>query len=101
MLGYRPCKTFSKNECSNLVKNQSNNIFKKMIVKVPHQVNLFGTQSNLSYAIKQALIGATNDTNLTVKGGNLVSIKATDEFRDEEILVELFNNYHLPLLKNH
>ena len=67
-----------------------------MIVKVPHQVNLFGTQSNLSYAIKQALTGATNDTNLTVKGGNLVSIKATDE-----ILVELFNNYHLPLLKNH
>ena len=67
-----------------------------MIVKVPHQVNLFGTQSNLSYTIKQALTGATNDTNLTVKGGNLVSIKATDE-----ILVELFNNYHLPLLKNH
>lgn len=72
-----------------------------MIVKVPHQVNLLGTQSNLSYAIKQIFIGATNDAYLTVKGGNLVSIKTTDEFRDEEILVELFNNYYLPLLKNH
>ena len=72
-----------------------------MIAKVPHQVNLLGTQSNLSYAIKQIFIGATNDAYLTVKGGNLVSIKTTDEFRDEEILVELFNNYYLPLLKNH
>ena len=37
------------------------------------------------------IIEAPNDTTLTIKGGNLVSIKAKYEIRDENILVEMFN----------
>ena len=37
-----------KNKCKKLVKNQRKGIFKKMLVQVLHQVNLFGTQSSLS-----------------------------------------------------
>ena len=70
-----------------------------MPVKALHQVNLFcntvkalisskGTLSNDN--IIESPIGAI----LTVKGGNLVSIKAKDEIRDEKILVEMFNNHY-------
>ena len=37
-----------KNKCNNLVKKSKKSFFKKMLVKVLHQVNIFGTQSNLS-----------------------------------------------------
>ena len=37
------------------------------------------------------IIEAPNDTTLTIQGGNLVSIKAKYEIRDENILVEMFN----------
>ena len=41
------------------------------------------------------------DTTLTIKGGNLVSIKAKDEVVDEKILVQMFNNHYINILKNH
>ena len=42
---------------------------------------------------------APNDTTLTIKGGNLVSIKAKDEIWDEKILVEMFNNYNINIME--
>ena len=51
------------------------------------------------------IIEAPNDTNLTIKGGNLVSIKAKDEIRDEKIemcnnhLVEMCNNYYINIVE--
>ena len=38
-------------------------------------------------------IEAPNGTTLTIKGVNLVSIKAKDEIRAEKILVKMFNNH--------
>ena len=40
------------------------------------------------------IIEAPNDTTLTIKGGNLVSIKAKDKILDEKILIELFINHY-------
>ena len=45
------------------------------------------------------IIEAPNDTNLTIKGGNLVSIKAKDEIRDEKILVEMCNNHYINIVE--
>ena len=45
------------------------------------------------------IIEAPNDTTLTTKGGNLVSIKAKDEIRDEKILVEIFNNHCINIVE--
>ena len=45
------------------------------------------------------IIEAPNDTTLTIKGGNLVSIKAKDEIRDEKILVEMFNNHYINIVE--
>ena len=41
---YLACKKITS-KCNNLVKNLRKGIFKKMLVKVLHQVNLYGTQS--------------------------------------------------------
>ena len=38
---------------------------------------------------------APNDTTLTIKGVNFVSIKAKDEIRDEKIVVEMVNNHYI------
>ena len=45
------------------------------------------------------LIEAPNDTTLTIKGGNLVSIKSKNEIRDEKILVEIFNNHYINIVE--
>ena len=45
------------------------------------------------------IIEAPNDTNITIKGGNLVSIKAKDEIRDEKILVEMCNNHCINIVE--
>ena len=45
------------------------------------------------------IIEAPNDTNLTIKGGNLVSIKAKDEIRDEKILVEMCYNHYINIVE--
>ena len=45
------------------------------------------------------IIEALNDTNLTIKGGNLVSIKAKDEIRGEKIIVEMCNNYYINIVE--
>ena len=47
-----------------------------------------GTLSNDNIIIESA-----DDITLKVKNGDLVSIKAKDEIRDEHILVEMFNHY--------
>ena len=49
-----------------------------------------GTLSNDNIIIESA-----DDITLTVKNGDLVSIKAKDEIRDEHILVEMFNNHYI------
>ena len=45
------------------------------------------------------IIEAPNDTTLTIKGGNLVSIKAKNEICDEKILVEIFNNHCINIVE--
>ena len=45
------------------------------------------------------IIEAPNDTNLTIKGGNLASIKAKDEIRGEKIIVEMCNNYYINIVE--
>ena len=67
-----------------------------MLVKVLHQVYLFGTQSSFINSIgilsnDNIIIEAPNNTTLTVKGGNLV-LKDKDETHDENILVEMSEN---------
>ena len=53
-----------------------------------------GTLSN-----DNIIVEAPNGTTLTIKEGNLVSIKAKDEIRDEKILVEIFNNYYINIVE--
>ena len=48
-------------------------------------------------SIDNIIIEAPNDTTLTIQGGNLVSIKAKYEIRDENILVEMFNNHYISI----
>ena len=45
------------------------------------------------------IIEAPNDTTLTIKRDNIVSIKAKDEIRDEKILVEIFNNHYINIVE--
>ena len=42
---------------------------------------------------------APNGTTLTIKGVNLVSIKAKDEIRAEKILVKMFNNHYINIIE--
>ena len=53
-----------------------------------------GTLSNDSIIIESA-----EDIFIIVKNGDLVSIKAKDEIRDEQVLVEIFNVFIVVLYK--
>ena len=45
------------------------------------------------------IIEAPNNASLTIKGGNLISMKAKDEIREEKILVEMFNNHYINIVE--
>ena len=45
------------------------------------------------------IIDALNVTTLTIKGRNVVSIKAKDEICDEKILVEMFNYHYINIVE--
>ena len=53
------------------------------------------------FKISKGTLSHDNILTLTIKGGNLVSIKAKDEVVDEKILVQMFNNHYISILKNH
>ena len=84
----------TKNKCSNLVKKSRKTYFQENGSEgSPPSKSFWNTTKTLvdhkgTLSNDNIVIGATNDTTLTVKGGILVSIKAKYEIRDEEILVE-------------
>ena len=53
-----------------------------------------GTWSN-----DNIIIEAQNDATVTLKGGNLVSIKAKDEICDEKVLIEMLNNHYINIVE--
>ena len=53
-----------------------------------------GTLSNDSIIIESA-----EDITIKVKNGDLISIKAKDEIRDEQVLVEMFNNHYINIVE--
>ena len=53
-----------------------------------------GTLSN-----DNIIIEASSDSTINIKGGNPVSIKAKDEIRNENVLVEMFNNHYINIVE--
>ena len=94
-----------KNKCNNLVKKSKKRYFQEnssedsaLSKSFWDTVQLFisskGTLSN-----DNIIIDALNVTTLTIKGGNIVSIKAKDEICDEKILVEMFNHHYINIVE--
>ena len=90
-----------KNKCKNLLKKAKKKYFKENANEgsvsnksfwntVEPFISNKGTLSNGNIIIESA-----DDITLKVKNGDLVSIKAKDEIRDEHILVEMFNNHYI------
>ena len=90
-----------KNKCNNLLKKSKKKYFqenanegsvsnKSFWNTVKPFISNKGTLSNDDIIIESA-----DDITLKVKNGDLVSIKAKDEIRDEHILVEMFNNHYI------
>ena len=89
-----------KNKCNNLLKkskkyfqenaNEGSVSNKSFWNTVEPFISNKGTLSNDNIIIESA-----DDITLKVKNGDLVSIKAKDEIRDEHILVEMFNNHYI------
>ena len=93
-----------KNKCNNLVKKSKKKFFQENASEgsasskyfwntVKPFISTKGTLSN------DNIIEAPNDTTLTIKRDNIVSIKAKDEIRDEKILVEIFNNHYINIVE--
>ena len=93
-----------KNKCSNLVKISRKTYFQENGSEgSPSSKSFWNTIKTLTgskgiFSNDNIIIGATNDTTLTVKEGNLVSIKTKDEIRDEEILFERFDSHYLNIV---
>ena len=90
-----------KNKCNNLLRKSKKKYFqenanegsvsnKSFWNTVKPFISNKGTLSNDNIIIESA-----DDIILKVKNGDLVSIKAKDEIRDEHILVEMFNNHYI------
>ena len=90
-----------KNKCNNLVNKMKKRYFqenaskgsassKSFWNKVKSFISSRGTLSN-----DNIIIEAPTDTTLTIKGGNLVSIKA----KDGNILVKMFNNHYINIVE--
>ena len=90
-----------KNKCNNLLKKSKKKCFqenanegsvsnKSFWNTVKPFISNKGTLSNDNIIIESA-----DDITLKVKNGDLFSIKAKDEIRDEHILVEMFNNHYI------
>ena len=90
-----------KNKCNNLLKKSKKKYFqenanegsasnKSFWNTVKPFISNKGTLSNDNIIIESA-----DDINLKVKNGDLVSIKAKHEIREEHILVEMFNNHYI------
>ena len=94
-----------KNKCNNLLKKSKKKYFqenanegsvsnKSFWNTVKPFISNKGTLSNDNIIIESA-----DDITLKVKNGDLVSIKAKDEIRDEHILVEMFNNHYINIVE--
>ena len=88
-----------KNKCNSLVKKSKKRYFQENATEGFASSKSFwdtakpfisskGTLSN-----DNIIIEAPNDTTLTIKADNIVSIKSKDDIRDEKILAEMFNNH--------
>ena len=91
------------------IKNKCNNLLKKSKKKYFQENANEGSVSNKSFwntfkpfisnkgtlSNDNIIIESADDITLKVKNGDLVSIKAKDEIRDEHILVEMFNNHYI------
>ena len=94
-----------KNKCNNLLEKSKKKYFqenanegsvsnKSFWNTVKPFISNKGTLSNDNIIIESA-----DDITLKVKNGDLVSIKAKDEMRDEHILVEMFNNHFINIVE--
>ena len=91
------------------IKNKCNNLLKKSKKKYFQENENEGSVSNKSFwnTVKpfisnkgtlsndNIIIESADDITPKVKNGDLVSIKAKDEIRDEHILGEMFNNHYI------
>ena len=94
-----------KNKCNNLLKKSKKKYFQENASEESVSSKSFwntvkpfisnkGTLSNDNIIIESA-----NDVTLNVKNGDLISIKAKDEIRDEQVLVEMFNNHYINIVE--
>ena len=94
-----------KNKCNNLLKKSKKKYFlenanegsvssKSFWNTVKPFISNKGTLSNDSIIIESA-----EDITIKVKNGDLTSIKAKDEIRDEQVLVEMFNNHYINIVE--
>ena len=94
-----------KNKCNNLVKKSKKRYFQENTSEGSASSKSFwnavkpfiSSKGNLSN--DNIIIEAPNDNTLTIKGGNVVSIIAKDEIRDEKILVEVSNNHYINIVE--
>ena len=94
-----------KNKCNNLLKKSKKVYFqenasegststKKFWSTVKPFVSSKGTLSN-----DNIIIEASNDSTVNIKGGESVHVKTKDEIRDEQVLVEMFNNHYINIVE--
>ena len=94
-----------KNKCNILVKKSKKRYFQENASETSSSSKSFWNtvksfiSSNGTLSNYNIIIEAPNDTTLTTKGGNLVSIRAKNEIHDEKILVEMFNNYYINVVE--
>ena len=91
----------TENEYKNLVKKLNKMYFQKNANEGSASSKSFWNTVNPFISCKGTLsndkiiIKAPNNTTVSIKGSNLVSIKTKDEIRDKKILVEMFNNHYI------
>ena len=87
-----------KNNFNNLVKKSKNRHFRENASEGSTSSKSFWNTVKPSISSKETFSNnniiseAANDTTLIIKEGNLASVIAKDEIRDEKILVEIFIN---------
>ena len=94
-----------KNKCNNLLKKSKKKCFLENANEGSVSSKLFWNTVKPFISNKEALsndsiiIESAEDITIKVKNGDLISIKAKDEIRDEQVVVEMSNNHYINIVE--